>query len=189
LEIQKLKENKMFKKSNIIFGLISFMTFLGTIGGQKYRWLRRFVYPAIIVIYALIMVKSIWVITIYCMSGILSTGYGRKDEFDDKPSFLGKIAYKVFPQNIILQDVMIRGIIGLGISISMISIPILKNTWISYFIGLVIIVAIWSLNSWRGYGEIKITIFGKEYSLLNVDLVTYGVTSGALILIVNGYFG
>ena len=68
---------------------------------------------------------------------------------------------------------------------------LLQNWWVltCYLIGSWVIILIWGGNSWRGYGEIPVKLFGKTYNLLIVDLVTYATTSCGLILIINGWLG
>lgn len=168
-------------------GLIFAVAFLGALSGQNWKWLRRFIIPLLVTIYAYFMLQNFWVLTIYLMAFPLSLGYGTVSPDDDKPSFLGKIAYKLFPHNIVLQDVMIRGIIGILLSLTMLSVPILKGTWLSFLIGSALIIGIWGAVSWRGFGETKVKIFGKEYNLLNVDLTVYAVTACGIILTINGW--
>ena len=170
-------------------GLITICAIIAAWGGQEKKWLRRFVYPAIISLYSLYVVRNLWCLTIYSISGCLSIGYGRFSPEDEKVSFLGNLAHKLFPQSPVLQDVMIRGIVGLALSLSIISIPILTGNWLSYFLGSIIILLVWAVNSWQGYGEIPIKLFGKTYNLLKVDLITYAVTSCGLLLIINGFWG
>jgi len=122
------------------------------------------------------------------MAGGLSLGYGTVSPDDDKPSWLGKVAYKLFPKTQILQNVFCRGIVGKLISLSMLSVPILTHHWLSYAIGTWIIIGIWGSVSWRGFGETKVKLFGKEISLLNVDLVVYGVTTLGFLVIIHGFF-
>jgi hypothetical protein len=69
----------------------------------------------------------------------------------------------------------------------MLSVPILKGTWLSFLIGSALIIGIWGAVSWRGFGETKVKIFGKEYNLLNVDLTVYAVTACGIILTINGW--
>jgi hypothetical protein len=170
-------------------GLIAILALLGALAGQRWKWLRRFVFPAIITLYALSVVHNWYILTIYCMSGVLSIGYGRWDINDDKVSFLGTIAHKIFPQSPKLQDVMIRGIIGKLIALSMLSVPIIQHTYLSYLLGSWVIILVWAFVSHRGFGEIPIKLFGRTYNMLKVDLVTYGVTSLGLIIIINGFLG
>jgi hypothetical protein len=170
-------------------GIIMIGALLGAIGGQKWRWLRRFVYPAIITIYALAVVQNWWCTTIYCISGFLSIGYGLVSPDDDKPSFLGKMAYKLFPNSHILQNMFARGLIGLGISLSMLSIPILKGDWLHFILGSIMIIGVWAFISWRGMGELPVKLFGKVVNLLWVDIICYGTTTCGILEIINQNVG
>jgi hypothetical protein len=102
-------------------------------------------------------------------------------------SFLGKLAHKIFPQSPILQDIMIRGLVGKLIALSMFSVPIITHNWLSYALGSWVIILVWGMNSWRGYGEIPIKLFGRTYNVLKVDLTTYAVTTCGLLLIIHGW--
>lgn len=178
----------MFKKilkSLSSVGLIFVVALLGAWAGQEKKWLRRFVLPALVTIYAYFSLQNLWVFTCYSMSGALSIGYGTVSSRNDKPSFLGRIAYKLFPKSQILQNSFTKGIVGLLISNSMLSVPIITKNWVFYFVGSLVIILVWALVSWRGFGETKIKIFEKEISLLNVDLFTYAVTFFGFILIIN----
>jgi hypothetical protein len=84
---------------------------------------------------------------------------------------------------------MTRCSVGILISLSMLSVPIITQKWLSYFVGSLVIILVWALVSHRGFGETKVKLFGKEISLLNVDLVTYGVTACGFMLIINGWAG
>jgi len=181
----------MFKKLSQLFGslgIIAIGAILGSIGGQGPKWLRRFVYPAILTLYAISIVHNWWVLSIFTMSIWLSIGYGLVSPDDLKPSILGKIAYKLFPKSQLWQNVFARGIVGILISLSILSVPILTHHWLSYAIGSWIIIGIWGSVSWRGFGETKVKLFGKEISLLNVDLITYGVTTLGFLVIIHGFF-
>jgi len=126
------------------------------------------------------------------MAGALSIGYGipsfngPNGTMDDEGSAIGAFFYKLFKSEL-WANVFSRGTIGLLISLSMLSVPILKGTWLSFLIGSTIIIGIWSAVSWRGFGETRIRLFGKEVALLNVDLTTYAVTALGLVLIINGW--
>lgn len=169
-------------------GLITLLAILGAVGGQGPKWARRFLYPGIVMIYAIYSLHNFWCLTIYSLSGVLSMGYGIPDQ-SDEGSFLGRFFYKLFNCNKLLANIFTRAVMGILISISLISIPILTWNWITYFLGSLIIILIWALVSWRGFGQTPLTVFGKTYNLLNVDLVIYGVTSISLICIINGYLG
>ena len=193
----------LFKKISQFFGNLGIITlgaFLGAISGQGMKWLRRFIFPLIFTLYALYVVRSWWCITIYCMAGVLSIGYGIPElngivtlsipkYFSDEGSVLGRFWYRKFNGDTMWANIFTRGTVGLLISITMLSVPILTNNWVSYFLGSVGIILIWALVSWKGFGEIPVKLFGKTYNLLKVDLVTYAVTSCGLILIINGWLG
>lgn len=167
--------------------LIAVVAFLGALSGQNWKWLRRFILPAVVTLYAFYIVQNWRVLTIYLMAFPLSIGYGTVSPDDDKPSFLGKLAYNLFPKSTVLQNVFCRGIVGLLISLSMLSVPILTENWVSYLLGSIGIIGIWVAVSWRGFGSIPVKIFGKVYTLLNVDLTVYGVTACGIVLIINGW--
>jgi len=169
-------------------GIIFVVAVLGGIGGQGYKEVRRFILPFIVTIYAYFLLHNWWVLTIYSISGALSIGYGIPDQTDEG-SAIGRFFYRLFHNSELWANVFTRATVGLLISLSMLSVPILKGTWFSFLVGLVIIILIWAINSWRGYGETKIKLFGKEISLLNVDLVTYAVTAIGFVLIINGWIG
>jgi len=177
----------LLKKILSSIGLIFAVAMLGAIGGQGAKEVRRFILPAVVTIYAYFLLQNFWVLTIYLMAFPLSIGYGIVSPDDDKPSWLGKIAYKLFPKSQALQNVFTRGIVGKLISLSMLSVPLITHNWLSYTIMSIIIILIWGLNSWQGYGSIPVKLFGKTYNLLKVDLITYAVTSCGLILIINGW--
>ena len=170
-------------------GLIFILTILGSVSGQGPKWLRRFIIPLLVTIYAYFLLQNWWVLSCYLMAFPLSLGYGTVSPDDDKPSWFGKIAYKLFPKSQVLQNVIARGTVAFLIVLSMLSVPILTKNWLSYLLGSVGIILIWSLVSWRGFGSIPVKLFRKEYNLLNVDLVVYGVTALGLVLIINGWAG
>lgn len=181
----------MFKKFIQLFknaGLITLLAILGSIGGQGPKWVRRFLYPGIITIYALYITHNLWCLSIYLVSLALSIGYGCPDSTDDG-SALGRFFYKIFKGNVLLTNSATRAVIGCLISASLISIPLLTWNWITYFLDSLIIILIWALVSWRGFGETPIKIFNKQYNLLNVDLVVYGATSASILGIVYGVIG
>ena len=107
---------------------------LGGLSGQGYKELRRFVIPFIFVIFALIIIKSWWCLTIFSISGWLSVGYGipsyfgEGNPYNDDGSFLGRFFYHLFNKSELYANIFTRGTIGLLISLSMLSVPILKGT-------------------------------------------------------------
>ena len=185
-------------------GLIFIVALLGAIAGQGPKMLRRFILPSVVTIYAYFMLQNWWVLTCYLMTAPLSIGYGIPEkrgffivanenykiiEEPDEGSAIGAFFFKLFKQSELWANVFTRGFVGLLISLTMLSIPILKGTWISFLVGSAMIVGIWGAVSWRGLGETKVKIFGKEYALLNDDLIVYAVTACAIVLMVNGWVG
>lgn len=190
--------SNFWKKISQLFGslgLIALGAFLGALAGQNWKWLRRFIFPAIFTFYALAIVQNFWCATIYCMSFILSTGYGIPDQDwptnpnADSGSFIGRFFYKLFNRNHLYANIFTRGLVGKLIALSMLSVPIIQHTYLSYLFGSWVIILVWAFVSHRGFGEIPIKLFGRTYNVLKVDLVTFGVTSLGLIIIINGFFG
>jgi hypothetical protein len=182
----------MFKKIGQIFlnlGIVFVCAFLGALSGQRWKWLRRYMIPLLVTIYALIIVKSWWVLSIYSMAGVLSIGYGLWDINDTKVSFLGNIAYKLFPNSRTLQNIFCRGIVGILLSFSMLSVPLITYNWLSYIFGSWMLILVWAFVSHRGFGEIPIKLFERTYNVLKVDITTYAVTSCGFLLIINGWLG
>jgi hypothetical protein len=193
----ELKMNNLFKKITKALssvGIIFALAMLGAIGGQGPKWLRRFIFPAIVTIYAYFLLHNFWVLTMYSMSGALSIGYGipsfngPNGTMDDEGSAIGAFFYKLFKSEL-WANVLTRGFVGILISATMLSVPILKGTWLSFLIGSVLIIGVWSAVSWRGFGSIPVKLFGKEYQVLNVDITCYGVTACGLITIIHGFIG
>jgi hypothetical protein len=178
------KLSNFFIKSFNIVGIPFLIALLGGCGGQGIKGLRRFGIPCVVTIYAYFLLQNWWVLTILSMIGVFSIGYGRDDGFDDKPSFLGKIAKKIFPTNAMLQDVMIRGTVGFLMCLSLLSIPIIKGTWVGYSLGSVGILLSWGLLSWQGFGVVKFNWFGKNMEVCKVDLLHYSFIGSVIIFII-----
>jgi hypothetical protein len=176
-----------FKSLGKTFGSLTIVIvcgLLGAIGGQKWRWVRRFIFPAIITIYTLLVVHNIWCTTIYSISIWLSLGYGIPDA-TDKGSFLGRFYWNYFRSNNLWANILTRGTIGLLISISMLSVPILRGDWLHFLLGSVLIITVWAGLSWRSLGELPVKLFGNELKLLWVDILCYGITTCGILIIVN----
>lgn len=173
--------------------LIFILTFAGAWGGQWNHWPRRFFFPGIMMLLAFIYIHSPWVLTVYIMSVWLSLGYGIPDDdyktnpSADRGSALGMFFYKLFNNSKLLANIFTRGTVGLLISSSMLSIPILKEKWVSFLVGSAITILVWAIVAWRGFGEKRVILFGKEFHFLKVDLVVYGITSFGLITIIYGF--
>jgi sorbitol-specific phosphotransferase system component IIC len=170
-------------------GLIFVGAILCAWGGQEKKWFRRFIFPAIVTIYAYFLLQNWWVLTIYLMAVPLSIGYGLVSPDDDKPSFLGKIAYKLFPKSQLWQNVFCRGMVGILISLTILSVPILKSDWLSFIVGSVLIIGVWASISWKDFGEMEVKLFEKTVKLLKVDLSCYAVTTLGIVTIIHGFFG
>ncbi len=182
-------------------GLITLLAILGACGGQGPRWARRFVFPGVVMIYALYITHNLWCISIYLVSLALSMGYGvPNDDFPENPNadsgstiglYFTVLFRKWFNRQLShrLGDIFTRAVIGALISASMLSIPILKGTWLSFLIGSGLIIGIWGSISYRDFGQTPLKIFGKTYQLLIVDLIVYGITSCGILIMINGYFG
>ena len=169
-------------------GLIAVVAFLGALSGQNWKWLRRYIIPLLVTIYAYFMLQNLWVLTIYLMAFPLSIGYGNPDATDEG-SAIGRFFYRLFHNSTLWANVFTRGFVGLLISLTMLSVPILKGTWISFLVGSALIIGVWGAVSWRGFGQFPVKIFGKTYNLLWVDVTVYAVTACAFVVIVQGILG
>ncbi len=173
----------VFRKTVNKIGLITLPVLgglLGSLGGadNSSKSYRRFFIPALLTSFAFSNTYSVFVITIMFMSLALSMGYGIPSE-DDAGSFLGRFFLKLFKENHKLADIATRGTIGKLISISLISIPIIKNNWNIYFLCSAGIILTNAFVSWRNFGSYK--LFGKELSW--VETINWGliVLLGVLI--------
>jgi len=162
--------------------VIFILTFLGVIGGQGFLFARRFIYPFIVTIYVTFLLQNFWAITVYFMVLPLILGYGTPD-LTDKGSALGRFFYKLFKSEVWV-NILTRGTVGLLISLSLLSIPIITKNWTPFLVGSSIIILVWSIISWRGFGVFKIVLLKKEYLIPKVDIITYAVTSCAVIGII-----
>jgi len=167
--MKKLKEilNRLLSIIIVPMGAL-----LGAFGGAEgmNKNLRRVLIPLSIMGLSFLETESILVITIGSMIGALSIGYGIPG-IGDEGSAIGRFWYTLFHQNHFLADVFTRGTIGALIALSLVSVPIIKHNWCVYFIGLVSIILVQSLISWRNFGSI--TLFRKKLCI--IDLVNYGL--------------
>jgi hypothetical protein len=152
---------------------------LGAFGGAGEKSLRRILIPILIMGLAYLETDSILVITICSMIAVLSIGYGIPEGIDTG-SDLGFWFYHFFHENKLLANIFTRGTIGLLIGLSLISIPIIKHNWKIYSIGLIGIILVQSLISWRGFGTFK--LFDKELSW--VEFTTWGLITLFAVLII-----
>ncbi len=153
---------------------------LGSLGGadNSSKMYRRFFIPALLTSYAFSNTESIFVLTIMSMMGALSLGYGIPSS-DDEGSFIGRFFYNLFNHNETLSNIFTRGFIRLLISLSLISILIIKKNFLIYGLGSLGIILTNSFVSWRNYGSYK--LFKKELSY--VETINWGLITlfGTLI--------
>lgn len=183
------------KLKNLLNKLLSLIivplgALLGALGGAGQKSLRRVLIPISITGLAYLQLESILTLTIISMIGALSAGYGIP-EFEehggsimpievDKGSAIGRFWYNLFHQNHLLADVFTRGTCGLFISLSLISIPIIKHNWLVYGLCSLGIILTQSLISWRNLGSYK--LFNKELSW--VETITWGLIVLFAVLII-----
>lgn len=169
---------------------------LGIIGGLLGAWggaedtskgWRRYALPLFITAIAILVIQHWFVLSILSVIAVLTIGYGIPDNFtDDEGSPLGRFYYKLFKGNHLLADIFTRGTIGLLTSLCLISLPILIGgffIWCAYIITSLIIIAVYSLLSWRSLGGF---MFLKKYLTFSEFVVYYAFTAGAIILIFRG---
>jgi len=152
---------------------------LGAMGGAGKKSLRRIYIPLLLTGLAYVELEHVAIISIMSMCGFLSMGYGIPDSTDEG-SWLGRFFYKITQQNHLLSDMLVRGTIGALISLSLISVPIIKKNYIVYILCSLCIIITNALISWRGFGTYK--LFKKELSW--VETITWGLITLFGILII-----
>ena len=178
-------------------GFVFLVAFLGAYAGShgtSLLW-RRAGIAGLTFLYALTALaptvgwQALWTITIMSMWGGLSIGYGIPDDgWPQNPNldsgstvgrFWTMLFRKLTNNNISLShrlgDYFTRGTVGLTMSLSMLSVPILKGNWLVYGLGTLGIITAQALVSWRGWGSFKQKIFGKEVEFLWSDLANYTI--------------
>jgi len=151
---------------------------------------RRFGIPLIICIYALFFLHNGWVLTIMFMSFALSMGYGIPD-IKDSGSGLGRFWVGIFPYHVLLKtprdrllrllaDIFTRGTVATVICISLLSIPLLKGTWLVYVLCSLGIKLAFSLISWRDLGTFK---FGNKQLAISEFWTYFGLVFFAILMI------
>jgi len=187
-----LKYLKKLKLPSFVFLFSFFGAYAGS-NGTSLLWRRAFL-PTITTVYAYIVIgmncswiNALWVITIQSMWGALSMGYGiPDDDYPENPSSddgssLGNLFTILFREKFNrikahrYGDYFTRGTVGLLISLSLLSVPILKGNWIVYGLGSLGIILSQSLISWRGLGNKKVEVFGKMIEFQWSDVVNYAI--------------
>jgi len=174
-----MKKIKLIFTNIYSFLLPIFGGIFGAIGGAGNKGARRIMIPLSLMGLAYADTESIYVITIMSMCGFLSMGYGIPGK-EDKGSFLGRFWMKLTKNNHKLSDIFTRGTIGLLISFSLLSIPIIKHNWLVYGLGSLGIILTNALISWRGFGTYY--LFKKELSW--VETITWGLITLFAVLII-----
>lgn len=174
-----MKNNKKLIGISII-GIIGGI--LGALGGAENssKAYRRWGIPTLLVILSLIVLKSLWVIMLFVMVGVLSMGYGVPCPDDPKPFFLGKLFFTLTKGNLYLTNIFTRGTLGALISLVSIVVPLLKGNWLVYVGTSIGIILINALVSWKDLGMFK--LFKKD--LLWSEAITWGSIISLLSILI-----
>lgn len=174
-----MKNNKKLIGISII-GIIGGI--LGALGGAENssKAYRRWGIPTLLVILSLIVLKSLWVIMLFVMVGVLSMGYGVPCPDDPKPSFLGKLFFTLTKGNLYFTNIFTRGTLGALISLVSIVVPLLKGNWLVYVGTSIGIILINALVSWKDLGMFK--LFKKD--LLWSEAITWGSIISLLSILI-----
>ena len=153
---------------------------LGALGGasNSSKTYRRVMLPILLTTYAFSQITTVWVLIIMSIAAWFSMGYGVPDE-SDSGSALGRLVYRITKQNHFITDVVVRGIIGVLVSLSLIIVPILLKNWTAYIVLSSIIIAVYSIFSWRNLGTYR--LFGKD--LLWSETMVYSIISLAVVVL------
>jgi len=159
----------------IICGFLG--AFGGATGGNKAA--RRYLIPLLITGLAYMQTESILVLTILSIIGWFSLGYGIPGN-EDEGSALGRFYYNLFNRNHFLADIFTRGTIGLLVTLSLISIPIIKHNWFIYILCGLGICSVYSFISWRNLSQYKLFKIQLNWS----ETLTYGLITLLAVLII-----
>ena len=151
---------------------------LGAIGGSGDKGARRIVLPILIMGLAYLETESILTLTILSLIIPLSIGYGIPDSFDGG-SFLGCLFMDI-TNNEFWANILVRGTVGLVIGLSLISIPIIKKTWLPYILCSLSICMVNALLSWRNFGSFN--LFGRTLSF--VEFIVWTLITLLSVLII-----
>ena len=170
----------------LVTGLSLLGGFLGSWGGAdntSKAW-RRYGLTALYTIYGLIMLKSWWALTILTVFFPLIIGYGIPDN-TDSGSLIGRFWYNFIFKNLsqdkrhLCADICTRGSIALMILASVVSGPMISNTWAYYIAYGIALVSVFSLVSWRNLGTI---IFMKKELGIS-EIITWSACTYCIIKI------
>lgn len=184
--------NKLLEKIKYLIPAIT--SLLSSLGGQGIKEFRRVILPIVLSIFGFLEV-GYWGISLGLVGIFMAIGYGIPDysfstvtsglpiifSVNDEGSTLGRFWYKFFRYNHLLADVFTRGTIGLGVCLTILSIPLLKNNWVMYALGCLLIMLGQTVFSYRGLGVIKF----KNGELLWSDLINYFLMGlGYLVILI-----
>jgi hypothetical protein len=174
----------MCKIKNIINAPLAFMGgILGALGGSSNssKLYRRIGFPLLITIIATSKLHSLWLFSTTIMVFCFFIGYGIPDNnTGDEGSCLGRFWFKICNGNNFFTNFFTRGSVGILISFSLISIPIIKHNWLIYFLCSSGIFISQALISWMGFGSISF----KNKELCISDLINYSIITGLSITLV-----
>jgi len=178
---------EFLKKFKYLLPIIG--SYLGSLGGQGVKEMRRIVLPIIFSMIGVISLGSWWGILLGTFGIWVSMGYGIPEIvamsepliYLDEGSTLGKFWFNLLNYNHRLADICTRGSIGLGMCLTGLVCPILKQNWLMYFMGCLLIMVGQTVFSYKGWGEAQ--VLGKN--LLRSDLWNYGfIFTGYLLMLI-----
>lgn len=168
-------------------------SFLATLAGQGFKYLRRVTLPIILSIVGIVCLESMWGILLGTFGIWASVGYGIPDrtypeyEGSDSGSTIGRFWTLLFRKYFDrikahkIADVFVRGTVGLGMCLTGLVCPILKENWLMYFLGCLCIMIGQTVFSYRSWGFIPFK--GKE--LLWSDLINYFLIFSGYVLMLS----
>ena len=190
---------KKYVKTLKFPGFVFLISFLGAYAGienTSKNW-RRVGIPVISTIYAYSQMwsivgwlKSLWTVSIMFMSFFLSMGYGIPasdwpiNPKADSGSTLGKFYFKLFKRNKLMANIFTRGTIGLGMAVSLVSLPIFKGNWPTFVLGGLGIILSQATISWRSWGTMGTKLFSKKIELNCSDLLNYAFIAVCIFFII-----
>jgi magnesium-transporting ATPase (P-type) len=154
----------------------------GAIGGFNNKILRRILIPFTLAGLLYGKTQNLWSILVMLMSAPLSMGYGQPSPDDNKPSFLGKIFYKITKENKLWSNILTRGTIGVLITLSLFIIPVLRHNYITFGVCSLGIILVNATISWRDLGYFEY----NKMKLLKVEAIVWGIIS--LLVAISIYF-
>ncbi len=175
---------KWFEKLKYLLPLIG--SYLGALGGQGVKFVRRFILPIILATLGYLNIGW-WGILLGTFGIWTAVGYGIPDKNyptdpnADSGSTIGRFFWNLVNKNHRLADILTRGSVGIGMCLSGLVLPIFKENWLMYIIGCLFIMIGQTVFSYRGWGEIKV---GSK-KLLVSDLINYGlIFTGYLLMLI-----